>query len=297
MVACSGSASGRARKPNMTPEESRLEEEKWLSMAAALDEVLAKGEIPSDLPTELASGAISPDLNRGLACMHLLRRVWPAGHSATNRIRPGEPASEQRPVLSVHKQIGRFEIVRELGRGGFGVVFLARDVELGRDVALKVPRPGVLVDPHLSERFRQEARAAAVLDHPNVVPVYEAGEADGLSYIASAYCPGTNLANWLRYHRDPVPARDAAELVANLADAVQHAHERGVWHRDLKPANILLVSREAAAGQGAVSIGSNTDVTPVGTVLDSQRQAPGPPAPSLGSPPFPLAHYQPRISD
>src|SRR5262249_20797050 len=162
---------------------------------------------------------------------------------------------------------------------------------------LKVPRPGVLVDPLLSERFRQEARAAAVLDHPNLVPVYDAGEADGLSYIASAYCPGTNLASWLRDHREQVPGRDSAELGAVLAGAVQHAHERGVWHRDLKPANILLVSREAAAGQTGQPSGSYAGITPVATVPDSPPEARGPSPSSPGPLPFPLAHYQPRISD
>jgi hypothetical protein len=138
--------------------------------------------------------------------------------------------------------LGRFRIRRELGRGGFGIVFLAEDPRLGREVALKVPRPELAGEPGLRQRFLREAHSAAALDHPNVASVYEAGEAEGLCYIASAYCPGGNLAAWLRRQPGPVPLRQAASLAATLAGAMQHAHERGVLHRDLKPSNILLAA-------------------------------------------------------
>src|SRR5207253_1457172 len=140
-------------------------------------------------------------------------------------------------------QLGRFQLRRELGRGGFGVVFLAYDPQLGREVALKVPRPDALVSPELRERFHQEARAAAGLDHPNIVPVYEAGALGPICYIASAYCPGMTLDSWLKQHAEPMPLGTAAALVATLAEAVHYAHGRGVLHRDLKPSNILLTPR------------------------------------------------------
>src|SRR5262249_37933387 len=124
----------------------------------------------------------------------------------------------------------------------------AHDPLLNRDVALKVPRAEVLVTPGWRERFRREAQAAAGLEHPHIVPVYEAGQAGAVAFLVSAYCPGPTLARWLRERTGPVPCADAAALIAALAGAVQQAHERGVVHRDLKPSNVLLsFSRDAPA--------------------------------------------------
>ena len=116
-----------------------------------------------------------------------------------------------------------------------------------------MPRPEALLTPELRQRFLHEARAAGSLDHPNVVPVHEAGEVGPLCYIAAAYCPGRNLAEHLRGQAAPLRARDAAELVAVLADAVQHAHDRGILHRDLKPANVLLAPADGACPTGCPS--------------------------------------------
>src|SRR5262249_20575529 len=128
-----------------------------------------------------------------------------------------------------------------------GVVFLAYDQRLCREVALKVPKSDVLIEPELRERFYHEGRVAAGLDHPNIVPVYEAGTVGPVCYIASAYCPGATLADWLKQQPEPVPIRDAAHLVATLAGAVGHAHSRRVLHRDLKPSNILLETTARAS--------------------------------------------------
>ena len=129
---------------------------------------------------------------------------------------------------------------RELGQGAFGVVFLASDSVLGRKVALKVPRPFALVTPEIRRRFVREAEAASRLDHPHIVPVYDVGEEGPICYIASAYCEGLTLADWLRRRSAAVAFTEAARLVAILSEAVAHATTRGILHRDLKPGNILL---------------------------------------------------------
>ena len=149
--------------------------------------------------------------------------------------------------------MGRFSIVRELGRGGFGIVFLAFDPVLRRELAIKVPRPEVMVTPDFRRRFLREAEAASRLDHPHIVPVYEVGEEGPICYIASAYCEGLTLAEWLRGQQAPVPILAAARLVSVVAAAVAHAHERSILHRDLKPGNILLQRSEASpsATEGA----------------------------------------------
>lgn len=156
------------------------------------------------------------------------------GNSTTEA--PADDGVQSRP-----ERLGRFEIVRELGRGGCGVVFLARDPLLDRLVAVKVPRADLAFTEDTRRRFRREARAAAGLDHPNIVPLHEAGEIGPICFLVSAYCPGPTLADWLRDRVEPVPFADAAALIATLADAVAHAHSLGVVHRDLKPANVLLV--------------------------------------------------------
>ena len=140
-------------------------------------------------------------------------------------------------------RVGRFRVARELGRGAFGIVFLAFDPLLGREVALKLPTPQVVVTPGLCRRFLREAQAAAGLSHPNLVNVFETGAWGPAAYIASEYCAGETLAAWLQNGAEPVPVAAAATLVATLARALDYAHKQGVIHRDLKPSNIMLVSK------------------------------------------------------
>ncbi|MDP1804528.1 MAG: serine/threonine-protein kinase, partial [Acidimicrobiales bacterium] len=130
------------------------------------------------------------------------------------------------------------------------MVFRADDPGLDRAVAVKVPQPSVLSDPRLRERFIREARALGRLDHPGIVPLFEAGEDDGLAYLASAYVDGLTLAEWLSNRPVVTPPTEAAQLVSLIARAVQHAHDRGVLHCDLKPANILLDPIGGVAGIG-----------------------------------------------
>jgi WD40 repeat protein len=172
-------------------------------------------------------------LERNLAFARRLEQIFKPGDGAAN---PGASTDEALPW----KQLGRFQLRRELGRGGCGLVFLAYDPLLDREVALKVPRAEIAASEELRARFRNEARAAAALDHPNLVRVYEAGEVGPVLFLVSAYAPGITLDRWLAEREVPVPPRFAAKLVATLAEAVEHAHAHGVLHRDLKPSNVLL---------------------------------------------------------
>jgi tetratricopeptide (TPR) repeat protein len=134
--------------------------------------------------------------------------------------------------------LGRFELLEPVGAGAFGTVFKAHDRELDRLVAVKLPRAGSLAGPEHLDRFLREARSAARLRHPSIVPVHEVGQADGLPFLVSEFVRGMTLADFLSGRR-PGP-RDAARLAAALADALQYAHEQGVVHRDVKPSNVML---------------------------------------------------------
>lgn len=135
------------------------------------------------------------------------------------------------------QMLGHFEVIQQLGIGHFGSVWKARDTELDRVVAVKIPRQERL-NPEETQLFFREARAAAQLDHPSIVTVHEVGREDDQIYIVSNYVEGADLSKWLSAKK--LTAKEAAELCAKIADGLQHAHERGVVHRDLKPANILL---------------------------------------------------------
>ncbi len=151
---------------------------------------------------------------------------------------PARPAG-QVPVL-VPDRLDHYRIERVVGAGSFGIVCLAWDERLLRKVALKIPRPEVLADEERLMRFEAEARAAAALDHPGIVPILEANLDGPLPYIASAYCDGPDLAEWTASLSEPVAFRVAAQLIARVAEAIAHAHQHGVYHRDLKPSNVML---------------------------------------------------------
>lgn len=140
--------------------------------------------------------------------------------------------------LSCPPVLEDFEFVSEIARGGMGVVFLAKQRSLDRVVAVKMVLPARLGSPADVAQFRVEARAAANLQHPSIVRVFEVGEQEGQHYYTMEYIQGESLAERLRH--GPLGANDAASLLIPVAEAVQHAHDRGVVHRDLKPGNILL---------------------------------------------------------
>jgi serine/threonine-protein kinase len=139
----------------------------------------------------------------------------------------------------IGRQVGRYDVVALLGRGGMAAVYRARDTALLRDVALKILYPQYTGDPALVERFQREAVLAAGLDHPNIVPIYDVGEQDGLVYIAMKLLPGRSLADVLG-QQARIPPAHLLPIVDQIAAALDYAHARGIVHRDIKPANIVL---------------------------------------------------------
>jgi WD40 repeat protein len=198
---------------------------------------------------------------------------------------PGRPAGDAGPGSPTLAggglpSIPGYEVLRVLSRGGQGVVYQARHVQLKRLVALKM----ILAGGHASEQERQrfvaEAEAVARLQHPNIVQIYEVGEHDGLPYLALEFKTGGSLAQKL--DGTPLPARQAAELLQTLAQAVHHAHQHGIIHRDLKPANVLLTG-----GPGTPLGQSTPKITDFG--LAKKRDDPSGPTPDfaiLGTPSY-----------
>jgi len=157
-------------------------------------------------------------------------------HSLWGFTQATEPAA--RAAAPVARQLEGLEILEVLGQGGMAVVYKARQSQLDRLVAVKMLLAGAHAGPEELSRFRREAEAIARLHHPNIVEIYEVGEKDAYPYVVLELVSGGSLAKVLA--GTPLPARRAAELILELARAVQHAHERGILHRDLKPANVLL---------------------------------------------------------
>jgi serine/threonine protein kinase/tetratricopeptide (TPR) repeat protein len=171
------------------------------------------------------------DAPEGVCSVCLFRIGLASAHNENDE--PLEPT-----IAQMLKDFGDYELLEEVGRGGQGVVFRARQKSLNRIVALKVVNLGEWASKAHVKRFRREAEAAASLEHPSIVPIYEVGESDGSCYFSMKFVEGGQLDEVVR--RAPISIRQAAELIAKVARTVHYAHEHGILHRDIKPGNILL---------------------------------------------------------
>ncbi len=196
-----------------------------------------------------------PELGSALDCLELLDRIAPDANRA------------QTPTAQSLGEFGEYELLDEIGRGGMGVVYKARQKALDRTVAIKMVLAGHLSSPQHLQRFQQEALATARLQHPNIVHIHEVGQFQGRHFFAMQYVDGISLAR--RIEQGPIPADEALRLLTIVAQAVDHLHRQGIVHRDLKPSNILL------DGQGQPYVGdfglakifsADSTVTSTGTI-------------------------------
>ena len=243
-----------------TPESSSARDQRVNAILAEYMEAVEAGRAP-DRQAFLAQHAeFAAELSAFFANQDQFARA--AGQLAPAAAPPAPVAAEAptlgpnetsaAALLGTVRYFGDYELQEEIARGGMGVVYKARQVSLNRTVALKMILAGQLASPDDLQRFHREAEAAANLDHPNIVPIYEVGEHQGQHYFSMKLVEGGSLADRLRAEaqrsaggiadRSPtLPAqKEAARLLATVARAVHHAHQRGILHRDLKPGNILL---------------------------------------------------------
>jgi hypothetical protein len=153
-------------------------------------------------------------------------------HGDTSRSRPVDDTSASPPsaLQQLPETFGRYRILKKLGQGGMGAVYLAHDMQLDRQVALKVPRFSAEEGPQAIERFLREARAAATIQHPNLCPVHDVGQIEGIHYMTMAYIEGHLLSEYIRPGK-PAPQRQSAAVVRKMALALQEAHARGIVPR------------------------------------------------------------------
>src|SRR5438477_2982845 len=187
-------------------------------------------EIFSDAPEGLCTGCVLE------AALGVIADLSAAGGGDPGRA--DKAAAQATRAAELLGELGDYELLGEVGRGGQGVVFRARQKSLNRTVALKVISLGQWASKALLKRFRWEAEAAAGLNHPGIVPIYEVGERDGSCYFSMQFVEGGQLDEVGR--RTPFSIRQAAELIAKIARTIHYAHEHGILHRDIKPGNILL---------------------------------------------------------
>lgn len=168
-----------------------------------------------------------------------------AGYSRTRSAISDLPGGNDRSL----GRVSRYELVREIGRGGYGIVFLAIDSKLNRDVAVKIARPEVVADPVGIRQFQKESQAAATLQHPGIVPVFDCGVENEFHFYVMPFFNCDDLGQWLAKQTSPIDQRVAAEIIRDLAVAIHYGHQQGIIHRDIKPQNILLNTNPTKPGK------------------------------------------------
>ena len=234
-------------------------ETQYSQLLAEYDEALATASdesavSPQSFVSHLANVELQQRFDRIQGCLRLLdqdrrRQAVSSDHAIAKDSEQSVPALAFSEAGGP-RQIGRFRVIRRLGSGGFGVVFLAEDPVLRRHVAIKMPLASIFQSQELHARFLRECRAAAKLDHPGIVRVLESGDVNGVPYQVAEFVDGERLSDLITRERPGIPA--AARLVRSLADAMQHAHDHGVLHRDIKPDNILLQPSPGLAQEKSV---------------------------------------------
>jgi serine/threonine protein kinase len=229
---------GLGASDSVATEVLRFAVESRNGAAVATDQVQSEASSP-DRPAEPGAWGGPPSAASG-SVLGRIGAIADGPQAAPPSVTPGE-----RVPVDLPKQFGRYRILEQLGKGAMGAIYLAQDTQLGRRVALKVPHlrgNDAALDRTPLDRFYREARVAATLDHPNLCPVYDVGEIDGIPYLTMAYVKGRPLSKFIRRNR-PLPQRRAAIMVRKLAQALEEAHYNGVVHRDLKPSNIMVNDR------------------------------------------------------
>ena len=249
----------------MTPEHSAPSSTDTLSdLLLRWRELREKGEECSAEQLCRDRPDLLPQLREHITAIVSMERVLPPGGKSTMPLAGPTPTAIPLPTA-----VAGYEIARELGRGGMGVVYLAKQKGLNRLVALKMILSGIHAGEQQRKRFEAEAEALARLRHPNIVQVYEVGQHDGLPFLSLEYVDGGALDKQL--DGNPLPPREAAALIETLARAIAAAHAAGIVHRDLKPANILLAgTREEGQGtkeEGQGRRGAQTSPVPLPSFL------------------------------
>ena len=255
--------------------------ERWQQIKAVLAEAM---EVPTgerDAFIDRASGD-DTELRREVRSLLAVARATEEGSIASHFV----PSTDRALQAILGTALGQqYEIVRPLGQGGMGAVYLARERALERFVAIKVLRPDLADTETSRERFRREARVAAQLSHPNILPLHTFGEVSGIWYFVMGYVRGVTLAERLRIE-GRLPSEEAQRILIELTGALEHAHAHGVIHRDIKPANVLLdeqTGRAMLADFGISKVhGAGDSLTGSGVIIGTPHYMS--PEQSLGAP-------------